>query len=98
LGGNIRKIIVGSAPSSKQVLDFIKIAVCCPVTEGYGLTETCAASFSVHKMDTEVGHVGGPSFNSEYCLMDVKEMNYTSEDLDEDGQYAPRGEICIRGP
>lgn len=30
--------------------------------------------------------------------MDVSEMNYTSKDLDKDGNPLPRGEVCIRGP
>lgn len=44
------------------------------------------------------GHVGGPSANTEIKLIDVKEMNYTSEDKDENGNPAPRGEVCFRGP
>lgn len=78
MGGNVRRIGTGSAPASKKVLDFLRIATCCPITEGYGLTETAALSFSTHPLDPETGHVGGPAFNTEYCLMDVKEMNYTS--------------------
>jgi long-chain acyl-CoA synthetase len=30
-------------------------------------------------------------------LVDVPEMNYTSEDKDENGQPLPRGEVCYRG-
>lgn len=43
------------------------------------------------------GHVGGPAANTEFKLVDVPEMNYTSLDII-DGIKAPRGEICLRGP
>merc|ERR1711884_338111 len=44
-----------------------------------------------------MGHVGGPTDCNEFKLIDVPEMKYTSKDLDEDGNLAPRGEICVRG-
>ena len=34
----------------------------------------------------------------EYKLVDIPEMKYTSEDKDQDGNPAPRGEIWFRGP
>jgi long-subunit acyl-CoA synthetase (AMP-forming) len=30
-------------------------------------------------------------------LADIPEMNYTSEDVDEEGNRTPRGEIWVRG-
>jgi len=38
-------MITGSAPISSTVMDFLKIALCCPIIEGYGQTESTAASF-----------------------------------------------------
>jgi len=35
---------------------------------------------------------------NEYKVVDVLEMNYTSEDADENGNPRPRGEVCFRGP
>jgi len=44
LGGRIRFILVGSAPISKDVLDYLKVALCCPIIEVYGLTESTGAA------------------------------------------------------
>lgn len=33
---------------------------------------------------------------SSFKLIDVPEMNYTHNDKDENGNPAPRGEVCIR--
>jgi len=43
LGGNVRMMMTASAPISKDVLEFLKIAFSCPVLEAYGLSETSGA-------------------------------------------------------
>ena len=45
LGGKVRIMVTGSAPISSEVLDFLKVCFCCPIAEGYGMTESAAASF-----------------------------------------------------
>lgn len=97
LGGRVRVLAVGSAPISTEVLDFLKIAFCAPIIEGYGQTEAIAFEFATSKKDGISGHVGGPFPHNEFKLVDVPEMNYTNKDKDEKGQYAPRGEIWVRG-
>ncbi|CAD8084657.1 unnamed protein product [Paramecium sonneborni] len=104
-GGRCRLMITGSAPIQKDVIDFLKIAVCCPILEGYGQTESSALSFSTARWDPESSHLGGPAANTEFKLVDVPEMNYTSKDVikifkgdKEEEQQIPRGEICLRGP
>lgn len=43
LGGNVRMMLSGGAPLSPQTQRFMNICFCCPVGQGYGLTETCGA-------------------------------------------------------
>lgn len=45
LGGRIKLIISGGAPLAKHVEQFLRVTMCAAVVQGYGLTETCAASF-----------------------------------------------------
>ncbi|KAI9266741.1 hypothetical protein BDA99DRAFT_506557 [Phascolomyces articulosus] len=92
LGGRVRFVVSGSAPLGKDVMQFLRIAFCCDIREGYGATETCAAS-SVHNVgEYHAGHIGAPFGCNEFKLVDVPEMDYLSTD-----PY-PRGELCIRGP
>jgi long-chain acyl-CoA synthetase len=44
LGGEVQQMITGSAPIDVDVLNFLKIAFCAPIHEGYGLTETGGAT------------------------------------------------------
>lgn len=92
LGGNVRVMVTGSAPIGKDVMQFLRVALCCDIREGYGATETCAASTIHYPNEYKAGHIGGPFTCNEIKLVDVPEMNYLSTD-----PY-PRGEICIRGP
>lgn len=92
LGGRVRVMITGSAPIDKQVLDFFKVCFCCPVIEGYGLTESAAAAFSTRIEDPVSGHIGGPLACVKFRLKDLPEMEYTSKD-----KPYPRGELCMWG-
>ena len=99
LGGRLRWVVLGSAPTTKEVLDFMKIALCIPVAEGYGQTESTGASCIMRLGDhTGSGCVGGPAVNTEFKIVDILEMNYSAKDVDENNNPAPRGEMCIRGP
>ncbi|KAG0190758.1 hypothetical protein DFQ28_001605 [Apophysomyces sp. BC1034] len=91
LGGKVRMICTGSAPTAPEILQFIRVAFCCDVFEGYGATETTAASTQHCKGERQASHVGRPVSCNEIKLVDVPEMDYLSTDS------PPRGEICIRG-
>ncbi|KAI8384984.1 uncharacterized protein BYT42DRAFT_564291 [Radiomyces spectabilis] len=92
LGGNVRVMVTGSAPIGKDVMQFLRIAFCCDVREGYGATETTAATAVHFENEYQAGHLGTPFSCNEIKLIDVPEMEYLSTD-----PY-PRGEICVRGP
>lgn len=98
LGGNVRYMISGSAPLLPEVHKFMKVVIGVPLLEGYGQTESTGAAFITHPMDPEVGHIGGPVSSTEFKLVDIPEMKYTSSDKDDQGRPMPRGEIWMRGP
>eukprot|EP01112_Ceratiomyxa_fruticulosa_P018286 TRINITY_DN5820_c0_g1_i1.p1 TRINITY_DN5820_c0_g1~~TRINITY_DN5820_c0_g1_i1.p1 ORF type:complete len:666 (-),score=148.84 TRINITY_DN5820_c0_g1_i1:185-2182(-) len=90
-GGNIRLCVVGGAPLSLESELFLRVCLSCNVLQGYGLTETCGASFVKLLDDQAVGILGPPLPCIEFKLVDVPEMNYLSTDK------PARGEIYIRG-
>lgn len=98
LGGRIRISSTASAPISAEVLDFMKIVFCAPIMEAYGQTETTGPVSATIAADPETGHVGGPIGCVEIKLVDIPEMNYTTEYVDENMRRFPAGEICLRGP
>ncbi|NXG34826.1 ACSL4 ligase, partial [Dromaius novaehollandiae] len=93
LGGNIRMMLSGGAPLSPQTQRFMNICFCCPVGQGYGLTETCGAGTITEVADYSTGRVGAPLICCEIKLRDWQEGGYTNRD-----KPNPRGEIIIGGP
>ena len=96
-GGCIRIMASTTAPLNSEVANFLKIALSCPLLEGYGLTEAGPA-FTGDFRDPSLGHVGGVLSHDEFKLVDIPEMGYTSRDVDpQTGLVVPRGEIWVRG-
>ncbi|XP_072126990.1 long-chain-fatty-acid--CoA ligase 4 isoform X1 [Mobula birostris] len=93
LGGNVRMMLSGGAPLSPQTQRFMNVCFCCPVGQGYGLTETCGAGTITEVSDYSTGRVGAPLICCEIKLRDWEEGGYTNHD-----QPNPRGEILIGGP
>lgn len=93
LGGCVRVLVSGGAPLAPHVEEFLKVTMCAPVAQGYGLTETCAASCIADPFNSaHVFTVGPPQPNTELRLESVPEMNY-----DALGEQ-PAGEVLLRGP
>lgn len=93
LGGRVRFMSSGASPLSPDVMDFLRVCFGGQIMEGYGMTETSCVISTMDEGDNLTGHVGSPNPSCEIKLVDVPEMNYTSDD-----QPYPRGEICVRGP
>lgn len=91
LGGQVRIMSTGSAPIAAEVLDFLKVCFCCPLIEGYGMTESAGGACGTYADDGTAGHVGGPMQCTKFCLRDIPEMEYyTTGDV-------PKGELCMYG-
>lgn len=93
LGGRVRMMLSGGAPLSSATQRFMNVCFCCPVGQGYGLTETCGAGTITEVADFSTGRVGAPLICCEIRLRDWAEGGYTSKD-----EPNPRGEILIGGP
>eukprot|EP00208_Stichococcus_sp_RCC1054_P000779 CAMPEP_0206135542 /NCGR_PEP_ID=MMETSP1473-20131121/813_1 /ASSEMBLY_ACC=CAM_ASM_001109 /TAXON_ID=1461547 /ORGANISM="Stichococcus sp, Strain RCC1054" /LENGTH=674 /DNA_ID=CAMNT_0053527461 /DNA_START=39 /DNA_END=2063 /DNA_ORIENTATION=- len=93
LGGRVKLIVTGGAPLARHVEDFLKVTMCCPVVQGYGLTETCAASFiAIPDQANQSGTVGPPMPCLGLRLESCPELNYDAH------ADPPQGEVCLRGP
>eukprot|EP00892_Ulva_mutabilis_P009905 jgi/Ulvmu1/7287/UM035_0075.1 len=93
LGGRVRLVVSGGAPLANHVEEFLKVTLCCPVAQGYGLTETCAASFIANPFKPEQATtVGAPVSALQVCLKSIPDMGYDAT------AEPPKGEVCVRGP
>ncbi|XP_075717535.1 fatty acid CoA ligase Acsl3 [Rhinoderma darwinii] len=93
LGGKMRVLLSGGAPLSAATQRFMNICFCCPVGQGYGLTETCGAGTITEMWDFSTGRVGAPLVCCEMKLKNWQEGGYFITD-----KPFPRGEILIGGP
>lgn len=93
LGGKLRVMLCGGAPLSAATQRFMNICFCCPVGQGYGLTETCGAGTITDVYDYSTGRVGCPLVCCEIKLKNWEEGGYHNTD-----KPNPRGEIIIGGP
>jgi len=85
-------MLSGGAPLSPETEEFMNVCFCCPIGQGYGLTETCAGGTLAHAWDQSTGRVGRPIPCCEIKLVSWEEGGYTIND-----QPNPRGEIAIGG-
>lgn len=93
VGGKVVLMLSAGAPLSTQTELFLRVVFGVPVSQGYGLTETCGATTFKRANDPSVGHLGGPLPCNEYKLVDLPDMGYTIKD-----KPNARGELWIRGP
>ena len=69
-------MVTGSAPIQSDILDFLKVVLCCRINEAWGMTENAAPGCLTHVDDPESGHVGAPMPNMEFRLANIPEMGY----------------------
>ena len=97
-GGRINYMLSGSAAMKPEMIQNLKLMLCCPFVQGYAQTESAGTAFIKNMYDTTAGAIGGISNVAEVKLVDLPEFNYLSTDINPDnGALEPRGEICIRG-
>jgi long-chain acyl-CoA synthetase len=92
LGGKVRLILSGGAPLSPDTHELVKICLCEKVTQGYGLTESCACATIMDHHDRSTGRAGATTTSCDIKLVDWEEGNYRVTD-----KPFPRGEIIIGG-
>ena len=99
IGGRCRLFVIGGAPISSEICEKLKCFLSSPLLLGYGQTETCGASMIQNSLDNHYYGPGGPIPAVEIKLVDISELDYTSDDINPITKlYEPRGEICVRGP
>ncbi|KAF1870159.1 hypothetical protein Lal_00017740 [Lupinus albus] len=92
LGGRVRILLSGAAPLPRHVEEFLRITSGSTLSQGYGLTESCAGCFTaIGDVFSMIGTVGIPMTTIEARLESVPEMGYDALSSE------ARGEICLRG-
>jgi long-chain acyl-CoA synthetase len=91
VGGNLRMFISGGGPLPPDTQRFVQAVFCCPIQQGYGLTETCGGA-TVGWGDSPLVNNAGVVINSaELKLIPWEEAGYSPSN------DPPTGEVCISG-
>ena len=98
VGGKVTYMVTGSAPLSAEIQKFCQAVFNCPVRQGYGLTETCAASVIGAPDDNTTGVCGAPQPSTWLRLRDWDEGGYLNSDKDRADVGMRRGEVLLGGP
>ncbi|KDR71502.1 hypothetical protein GALMADRAFT_102472 [Galerina marginata CBS 339.88] len=108
VGGDIHFAVNGGAAISKDTQEFFNLAVM-PLTQGYGLTETCGMGAFLPPELLTFESVGVPGPCLEIKLLDCPDMGYFSSTEPQtsdsstggssmsNSSHLPQGEICLRG-
>ena len=89
VGGNVRLMIVGSAPLAGNVITFMRAAMGCIIVEGYGQTECVGPCTLTAPGDPHPDQVGPPLPCNNIKLVDIPDMEYFTS--------RGQGEICVMG-
>lgn len=89
-GGNLRIVMNGGGPVSKETQKFLSMAVA-PMISGYGLTETSAMGALNDPMAWNPNALGDIPASIEIKLVDFPDAGYLTKN------NPPQGEIFIRG-
>jgi long-chain acyl-CoA synthetase len=95
-GGKLAIIHSGSAPLTRNVFEKIQIFLSARIVEGYGLTESLAASI-IHDAHLPGVSVGVPLPTIQYKLVDVPDLNYFVKNTNRQGIPTPQGLIYFKG-
>lgn len=97
LGGRVELMVTGSAPLAAEAQKWVQTVFNCRVRQGYGLTESCAATCIALAADNSTCQVGPPQTSACVRLRDWEEGGYLN--ADKDGAVGMRrGEVLIGGP
>ena len=88
----MRAMVTGSAPLDPSLQQFLRVVFANHFVQGYGLTESYAASICQVEGDLSAGSCGAPLTTLEACLLSVPDMDYLVTDKPQ-----PRGELLLRG-
>ena len=87
-----RTMVTGSAPLDPSLQQFLRIVFANNFVQGYGLTESYAATICQTLGDLTAGSCGAVLPSVEACLQSVPDMDYLVSD-----KPHPRGELLVRG-
>jgi long-chain acyl-CoA synthetase len=88
----VNTMVTGSAPLDPSLQQFLRIVFANRFIQGYGLTESYAASICQLEGDLSAGNCGAVLPALEACLLSVPDMDYLVTDKPQ-----PRGELLLRG-